>query len=98
MNEKSVSLSKVYRIYSLVLVKQLKFIFGWRLTIKAISILFKTLQAKGYKFLLTRNLNQDCLENFFGQIRACCEHVKNPTPIQFSPAFKKMFIMKPSNF
>lgn len=74
--------------------KQLKFIFGWRLTIKSILYLFKKLQGKGYKYLFTRNLNQDCLENFFGQIRNCSGNTKNPTPIQFRRSFKKMFTLK----
>lgn len=74
--------------------KQLKFIFGWRLSINATLILFKKLQTKNYKYLFTRNLNQDCLENFFGHIRNCCGHVKNPTPIQFCRAFKKMFTLR----
>lgn len=74
--------------------KQMKFIFGWRLTIKSICMLFEKLQSMGYKYMLTRNLNQDCLENFFGNIRNCFGNVKNPTSIQFCRAFKKMFALR----
>lgn len=73
---------------------QVKFLNGWRLTINSVFGLWELLQAKGYNFLLTRNLNQDCLENFFGQVRNCCGNARNPTPIQFSRAFKKLFCLK----
>lgn len=72
---------------------KLKFLSGWRLTIKSILLLWEILQAKGYKYLFTRNLNQDCIENFFGQIRNCCGNSKNPTPIQFCRSFKKIFAL-----
>lgn len=68
----------------------LKFIFGWRLTISSILNLWKMLKFKNYKFLLTRNLDQDCLENYFGQIRNACGNARNPTAIQFTRAFKKL--------
>lgn len=41
--------------------------------------------------MLTRRLNQDCLENFFGVIRSQNGNACNPTPIQFYYAFKKHF-------
>lgn len=74
--------------------KKLKFIFGWRLTIKSVLTLFKKLQTKSFKYLFTRNLNQDCPENFFGQIRNCFGNVKNSTSIQFVRAFKKIFALR----
>lgn len=76
------------------LTNKMKFIFGWKLTINSIKALWVTLKSKGYTFLLTRNLNQDCLENFFGQVRNCCGNARNPTPIQFSRGFKKLFTLK----
>lgn len=42
-------------------------------------------------YILTRRLNQDCLENFFGSIRQQGGNCLNPTPIQFARAFKKLF-------
>lgn len=73
---------------------QMHFIYGWKLTINSLKALWETLKSKGYSFLLTRNLNQDCIENFFGQIRNCCGNARNPTPIQFCRAFKKLFTLK----
>lgn len=72
----------------------LKFRYGWRLTISSVLELWKQLQQKKYRFLLTRHLNQDCLENYFGQIRNACGNARNPTAIQFCRAFKKMFALK----
>lgn len=69
----------------------MKFIFGWRLTISSVLNSWKVLRSKNYRFLLTRNLNQDCLENYFGQIRNACGNARNPTAIQFTRAFKKLF-------
>ncbi|VEN51003.1 unnamed protein product, partial [Callosobruchus maculatus] len=74
--------------------KQLKFISGWKLTLKSLLELWKILKEKNYKYLFTRSLNQDCLENFFGQVRNCSGNAKNPTPIQFCRAFKKLFSLK----
>lgn len=56
--------------------------------------LWNQLKSKNYKFLLTRHLNQDCLENFYGQVRNACGNARNPTAIQFSRAFKKLFALK----
>lgn len=41
----------------------LKFKNGFRLTISSVLGLWNLLKTKGYRFLLTRNLNQDCLES-----------------------------------
>lgn len=70
---------------------KLKFIFGWKITISAVRLLWQDLKNENYKFLFTRNLNQDCLENYFGQIRNACGNARNPTPYQFSRAFKNLF-------
>ncbi len=40
---------------------------------------------------MTRRLNQDPLENFFGSIRQQGGNANNPTPIQFRQAFRKLF-------
>ena len=42
-------------------------------------------------FLVTRQMNQDPLENFFGAIRQQGGNSDNPTPIQFKSAYKKLF-------
>jgi hypothetical protein len=43
------------------------------------------------KFLCTRRLNQDPLENFFGCIRQQGGNCDTPTPLQFKRAFRKLF-------
>ena len=48
------------------------------------------LQTKTFKYILTGRLNQDCLENFFSQIRARGGHRFNPSPREFSFAFKAL--------
>lgn len=41
---------------------------------------------------MTRTLQQDCLENFFANIRSSQGFNYNPNPSQFGCAFKKLFI------
>lgn len=50
----------------------IKSIKCWIITINSVMQLFEYLQELSafIKFLLTRRLNQDCLENFFGIIRS----------------------------
>jgi hypothetical protein len=55
--------------------------------IKAIRVLWEICSAKGFEYLLTRNLNQDPLENVIGRIRAHCGENDNPCPHTFHPAF-----------
>ncbi len=47
--------------------------------------------AHSFKFLLTRHLNQDPLENFFGTVRQQGSNSDSPTPSQFCTALKKLF-------
>lgn len=70
----------------------MKFINGWKLSIKAFLNLWELLKSK-YKFIYTRRLNQDCLENFFGSLRQQAGNARNPTPIQCIQGFKKLFCL-----
>lgn len=65
----------------------------WIITINSVIQLFEYLEQSpiSIKYLLTRRLNQDCLENFFGVIRSQNGNACNPTPIQFYHGFKKHF-------
>ena len=45
-----------------------------------------------FKFLLTRRLNTDPLENFFGSIRQQGGNSDSPTPIQFTRTFSNLLI------
>uniref|UniRef100_A0A2A4J5S8 THAP-type domain-containing protein n=1 Tax=Heliothis virescens TaxID=7102 RepID=A0A2A4J5S8_HELVI len=63
-----------------------------QITVNAITMLFKDLKKEGFKYLFTRRLNQDCLENFFGSVRQQGGNCRNPTAIQFQRAFSKLFL------
>ena len=64
----------------------------WIITLKAISLLWRKLYSEGIaSFLITRQLNQDPLEIFFGSIRQQGGNNDNPTPIQFQRAYKQLF-------
>lgn len=65
---------------------------GWLVSIKALTLIWDYLQANhAFNFLLTRRLNTDPLENFFGSIRQQGGNSDNPTPVQFTRAFRKLF-------
>lgn len=66
----------------------------WQITIQGIIELWELLKNYNFSYLRTRRLNQDCLENFFGSIRKQDGNSLNPTPIQFSRAFKKLFSLR----
>jgi len=72
--------------------KRLKFINGWKITINSLLLLWDEIQTPGYT-LCTYRLNQDCLENLFGNFRNQNGNNVNPTPIQFYWAFKKVFFL-----
>ena len=71
---------------------QLKCLNGLVLTINSVLSLWSVLkEQESLEFLLTRRLNQDPLENFFGTIRQQGGNSDNPTPLQFTRAFRKLF-------
>ncbi|KAG5861853.1 hypothetical protein JTB14_006743 [Gonioctena quinquepunctata] len=63
----------------------------WIITINGIKKLWEKLSESSIKYLQTRRVNQDCLENFFGSMRQQGGNCINPTPIQFQRGFKKLF-------
>ena len=70
----------------------LKCLKGWCLTLSAILSLWQTLYSEGVaSFIVTRQLNQDPLENFFGSIHQHGGNSDNPTPMQFKRAYRKLF-------
>ena len=72
--------------------KRIKSLKGWLVTLNAIICIWNKLQAShNFTFLFTRRLNTDPLENFFGSIRQQGGNCDNPTPIQFTRAFRKLF-------
>ena len=74
---------------------------GWRLTLRAILGLMQDFQSiKGFKFLLTSRLNQDCLENLFALLRQKRGNRDNPDPNQFRFIFRQIqcnFLISPSS-
>ena len=64
---------------------------GWRLSIAALVKLASELRGSSdFKFIFTRRLNQDPLENFFSLIRQRGGFCDNPTPIDFMRLFKQL--------
>jgi hypothetical protein len=71
---------------------RIKCLKGWVMTLNAILLIWEHLKTtKDFKFLLTRRLNTDPIENFFGTIRQQGGNSDNPTPSQFTSAFRKLF-------
>lgn len=71
--------------------KSIKCLQNWIVTISSLKHLWNVLSEKGFEYILTRRLNQDCLENHFGYIRKQGGNSRNPTAKQFQSAFKKNF-------
>ena len=78
---------------------QLKCLKALEMTLNATILLWNSLKSS-IKFLCTRRLNQDPLEDFFGCIRQQGGNCDTPTPVQFTRAFRKLFFdnfLSPSN-
>lgn len=67
---------------------QMPFKSGWITSINATKQLWEECERLGFRFLRTRSLNQDPLENFFASIRHFGAENTNPNPYQFISAFK----------
>jgi hypothetical protein len=66
---------------------------GWLVTIGAVQHVWrKVSEEHKFKFLETRNLNQDALENTFGAIRLHCGSNSNQSVGQFVDALKTVII------
>lgn len=70
----------------------MKFINGWQITFNALLQLWEDIKTPQYT-LCTRCLNQNCIENLFGNFQNQNDNKINPTPIQFFWAFKKIFFL-----
>ena len=71
---------------------RIKCLKGWAITLSAILAIWDHLKANhAFKYILTRRLNTDPIENFFGTIRQQGGNNDNPTPVQFVSAFRKLF-------
>lgn len=70
---------------------------NWIFTLKNFLILKTDLKNIGFKWFNPRFLNQDPLENFFGQIRQRGGRFVNPTCAAFGPFFKSLLVNNLSN-
>jgi hypothetical protein len=83
---------KVYNVSGKDITTYMKCITGWCISIQSLIKLWDILKNQGFSFLLTRRVNQDPLENFFGTVRQQGGNSVNPTPHQFKLAFRKLFL------
>ena len=67
-----------------------KCLINWKQTIQGAKCLWKILQECGFTRLNLKYLNQDAVENFFGQIRNYGHQNNNPTPYLFGTSFKAL--------
>lgn len=68
---------------------------GWKITIRAVTLLWQELHTNyGFTYLLTRRLQQDPLENLFGVIRQQHGCNENPSVLQFTAGLKHICISK----
>ena len=65
---------------------------GWLVSIGAVWHVWRMLKEAGFRYLETRNLNQDPLENTFGVIQLHCCSENNPTVGRFVDALKTSII------
>ncbi|KAE8739209.1 hypothetical protein FOCC_FOCC015300 [Frankliniella occidentalis] len=63
--------------------------YGLRVTVKtALHLSLYLIQDHGYEYFMTRRINQDALEHFFGLIRQGCGAHGHPDPIQFIQVYR----------
>lgn len=73
---------------------RVSFLDGWFTTIKATMIMFENLKAQhNFKYLITRRINQNALEIFFGQIRRRNGNCTHPNCSQFATSFNQVSLM-----
>ena len=71
---------------------RIKCLKGWLVTLNAILQIWEHLKTMhDFNFLLTRRLNTNPIENFFGAIRQQGGNSDSPTTIQFCRAYLKLF-------
>lgn len=65
---------------------------GYQWTLKALMDLWPDLQADGFKTLNLRQLNQDIVEIFFGQVRSIGGDCDHPSYVGFADAYGSRLI------
>lgn len=74
--------------------KELPCLEGWKLNINSLLQLWDYMKSVSESYILTRRLNQDCLEHFFGSIRGKGGHRDNPDPCHFRLDYRQATIEK----
>lgn len=67
-------------------------VHGWQIAISALLGLWEDLRHEDVKFIMTRRLSQDRLENFFSLVRRGLGSADNPSCQKFRFAFKHAFV------
>ena len=67
--------------------------WGLQTSILNIHAMCQELLQEGFKFVCTARFNQDCLENFFAGLRSKQGWNENPTPFQFTSAFRNAVLL-----
>lgn len=67
-------------------------VVNWIWTLEGIQQIWQQLHKANFERLNVKILNQDCLENFFSQIRNFTGSNQSPSPKQFKEAFKALLI------
>lgn len=68
---------------------------GILMSITSLKLLRSKMNEKfGFKYILTHRLNQDCLENFFSQIRGRTGSSDHPTPVECLERIKAIMLGK----
>ena len=65
---------------------------GWQIAISALLGLWDDLRRDGVKFIMTRKLSQDRLENFFARVRRGLGNADNPSCQKFRFSFRHAFL------
>lgn len=74
--------------------KRADFLRGLELTLNGVKLLCCDLRQEGYACIYTRQLQQDCLENYFSAVRMKGGFNRNPTATQFQTNFKFLFFAR----
>ncbi|GBL59146.1 hypothetical protein AVEN_255902-1 [Araneus ventricosus] len=67
---------------------------GFLMTIASLYGLYEDLKPLNVKFILTSKLNQDCLENFFSQIRGIAHFYDHPLPSEVKHRIRLILLGK----
>ena len=62
------------------------------MTVNNFKLISTKLWQAGFKRIMTRSLNQDPIENLFGQIRQRAARANNPTISAFGPLYKSLLV------